>query len=499
MARIIKQASEALLVEDSVFTGDAIRQTVELSINNYGKVSTTGVINLGNQGDDGVTILHFNVSNALSKLIENGNYQSMIIDTNQSGYERTYNFNGIDFYVPSGITLSSGEHSLVYVVMEKESSTEGGNTNTNSEVFASSSFIGSVNPTNAPLITDPKELPSVEDTNVFTKPAIKMSYKGSVNDSEIGYAFDKYIRYIELVEKHSSLQQYVIYYTGYVPEEDGSFNLHTFGYYVNENYKSWVPPVVTQNPGTWQIMIVGYNNEGAEYYSNVFIVNVIDNNLSDVSLNAVLLDSDLMPLADEDGLPILVTRPEVGANYRLAYKGAKVDALLKKTDELANVAVSGNYYDLLNVPVLETGCYTLGTVNPNSFTINTLISKIAEKFDELKDSQRVRIYLFDDTDLMNQVRDTREFLITKKRTTTNDGITTYDCTLYYDDYTIYKINLWLEEGIYRYSYTEEETQLKKDIDSKAAKEYVDNSIQTTKEYVDNAIQTAITGALAGDY
>ena len=75
-------------------------------------------------------------------------------------------------------------------------------------------------------------------------------------------------------------------------------------------------------------MIVGYSEEGYEYYSDVFVVSVIDNELRSLSLNDLILDSNLFYLADENNNPILVLRPKIGSNYVLRFTGEEINNLL---------------------------------------------------------------------------------------------------------------------------------------------------------------------------
>lgn len=337
---IVINAKDFLGVPNTNFNGPAIRQTINISVADTGEVNSD-IINLGNQGDDGVTIIHFNLSERLMSMVNSGNYQSMIVSIDDNGVTTTNNFNGVDFYVPNTITRLDGAYRLVYVVHEKEQETNG-NIESETEIFTSAIFEGVVQSTNYPLIDEPEELPQISETS-FTKPKVVMSYKGSTEMVDIGYSMDKFIRYIEIGDANELLSQYVLYFTGYVKDaESNELAIKTIGYYCDENNRCWIPPTVTQNPGDWQVMIVGYADNGYEYYSDVFVVNVIDNELRSLSLNDLVLDSNLLSLADENNNPILVLRPGIGSNYVLRFAGEEINTLLDAVqtgDQTVNRAI----------------------------------------------------------------------------------------------------------------------------------------------------------------
>ena len=244
---IIINAKDFLGVPNINFNGPAIRQTINVDVSDTGEVNS-GTINLGNQGDDGVTIIHFNLSERLMSMVNSNHYQPMIVSIDDNGVTTTTNFNGVDFYVPNTITRLDGAYRLVYVVHEKEQVVNG-NIESETEIFTSAIFEGIVQPTNYPLIDEPEELPQISETS-FTKPKVVMSYRGSTETADIGYSMDKFIRYIEIGDANELLSQYVIYFTGYVKDSgSNTLILKTIGYYCDENNRCWIPPMITQNPG----------------------------------------------------------------------------------------------------------------------------------------------------------------------------------------------------------------------------------------------------------
>ena len=242
-------------------TRKAIRETHKITIQANGTISAYN-INLGNQGDDGATILDFDISklknvplNTENKEELRNRYQPVIICRNSMGVSQTFDFDGKYFYVPNAITKNAGTYKLVYAIREnEEDTTEGGesteeNVEGYTEIFTSSIFTGVVYETNYSLISfdEPEILPSVKITSLV-KPAIKIKLKGSIsNDSNnlLGYKLDKYMSYLQLQDGFSNgydTDSYVVYFTGTVTLENGMVEQITQGYYFEKddndgNYK----------------------------------------------------------------------------------------------------------------------------------------------------------------------------------------------------------------------------------------------------------------------
>lgn len=317
---------------------NAIRQLISIKIQADGTVNTSNV-NLGNQGDDGVTVLYFDISDFINDPEPfKDRYQPVIISRDASGNSQTFDFDGKYFYVPNGITRSAGVYDLVYAVWERN--TNNGNVSSATEIFTSSIFTGIVKPTNFGLISqeEPETLPAVLQGS-FRKPKREISYLGKVKEKEsnlLGYKLDQYITFLELYEKHADLQFYVVYFTGYVKTESGNSVIQTKGYCFDDNGRCWAPPVVTDNPGDWQVMIIGYSDNGYEFVSDVFVMKVIDNKLvndSDLDADALsdvpLLEQTQLALADSEGRPILVTQTiSDQGRYVLTYVGDEIQRLL---------------------------------------------------------------------------------------------------------------------------------------------------------------------------
>ena len=361
---------------------DAIRKEQTITIQANGTINTPN-IELGNQGDDGVTILYFDISklnnvplNTENKEELRNRYQPVIICRNSMGVSQTFDFDGKYFYVPNAITKNAGTYKLVYAIREnEEDTTEGGksteeNVEGYTEIFTSSIFTGVVNETNYSLISfdEPETLPSVKTTSLI-KPAIKIKLKGSISNGSnnlLGYKLDKYMSYLQLQDGFSNgydTDSYVVYFTGTATLENGMVEQITQGYYFEKddndgNYKCWVPPMVTANPGIWELMIIGYTTEGHEYVSDVFTMPVVDNELinnddldADTFSDVPLLDVDTYTLQDTNEKLLYVTRTVMeDTSYSLNYTGSQIQALL---DKINNNVYTKEEIDALIVGVIE--------------------------------------------------------------------------------------------------------------------------------------------------
>ena len=328
---------------------------------------------MGNQGDDGVTILHFDTK-ALTNKPESfkDRYQPVIICRNSMGISQTFNFDGEHFYIPNAITKNAGTYKLVYAIIENENDTteSGESTEENvegyTEIFTSSIFTGTVHETNYSLISfdEPETLPSVKKTSLI-KPTIFVTLKGASSSNLLGYKLDKYMSYLQLQGGFANynVDSYVIYFTGTAVLAGGVIGQITQGYYFEKdendgNYKCWVPPIVTANPGIWELMIIGYTTEGHEYVSNVFEMSVKDNELvnnddlnADTFSDVPLLDVDTYTLQDANEKLLYVTRTVMeDTSYSLNYTGSQIQALL---DKINNNVYTKEEIDALIVGVIE--------------------------------------------------------------------------------------------------------------------------------------------------
>ena len=116
--------------------------------------------------------------------------------------------------------------------------------------------------------------------------------------------------------------------------------------------------MVTANPGTWELMIIGYTTEGHEYVSNVFTMPVVDNELvnnddldADTFSDVPLLDVNTYTLQDTNEKLLYVTRTVMeDTSYSLNYTGSQIQALL---DKINNNVYTKEEIDALIVGVIE--------------------------------------------------------------------------------------------------------------------------------------------------
>ena len=276
----------------------------------------------------------------------------------------------------NAITKNAGTYKLVYEIRENENDTaESGkpteeNVEGNTEIFTSSIFTGVVDETNYSLISfdEPEILPSVKTTSLV-KPAIKIKLEGSISNGSnnlLGYKLDKYMSYLQLQDGFSNgydTDSYVVYFTGTATLENGVVEQITQGYYFekddnDDSYKCWVPPMVTANPGIWELMIIGYTTEGHEYVSDVFTMPVVDNELvnnddldADTFSDVPLLDVNTYTLQDANEKLLYVTRTVMeDTSYSLNYTGSQIQTLL---DKINNNVYTKEEIDALIVGVIE--------------------------------------------------------------------------------------------------------------------------------------------------
>ena len=328
----------------------SIRPQINIKIQADGTINTSN-LDLGNQGDDGVTLIKFDISGLVNKpdfFKSNDRYQPLIIHR-FNGKSTSFDFDGENFFVSSDVTKNAGVHEFVYVVKEINSTPVDEyreNLPTKNEVFTSSIFSGTVKQTNYLQVmredTELKTDLAVEVDNFFRKPSKEISYQGKITGSNLlGYTLDKHTTFLQLTETHPDLNYYMVYFTGYVDNE-GEPVIQTIGVGFDDNLKCWVPEEVTKIAGDKQLMVVGYDETGSEYFSDVFVMIVKDNKITEEDFtpdinhgDALQVSGDngeLMRLADENGNPILIKETQPATHsYLLNYTGEEVEDVLDYT------------------------------------------------------------------------------------------------------------------------------------------------------------------------
>ena len=279
-----------------------LRRVIDLSIDGAGAVTLNGkkpdVLDLGNVGDDWATVLRFNVN------VNDSPSASLLQNYHGFLYGR-YSYDGKNwinlsqplissysnvFYIPyDGVTDGDCQYEFVYVLKENKI----GNIDDEEEIFVSEVFKGLVKPSlyyhllNNSEIIDP--IPSTTTSLLKRSVVIKINdtTKNVVIDASgkdnLGYECDRYVNRIVVDGFESGVERGVYFYK---PEniETNEKEVSILAIADEDSkgvYRVWIPPQVTNNAGEYQMMVVAYDDNGAEFYSDTFKMKVIENFLSD--------------------------------------------------------------------------------------------------------------------------------------------------------------------------------------------------------------------------
>lgn len=364
MAIILNNGKTRAVISPSELniTSGLCRETT-ISIANDGSVSTSGILNLGFQGDNNVTVINIDTSKLnwgnLNGVNLRDAYKPILIFRNLSNNETTsIEFEGNYFQVPQTITKNAVSYEIIYTLQELTADPYQGNVGEDSdegrkEVFISQVFKGTVHPSvygldkgwDEPDGDLTSELIKSKDYEALYKPEVSIQWVGknglSAATTKIGNQFDSLITplcFNGLPEVDSNTKWTVYFWGG-----DYS-NKYVFNN-INQLDTIWVPSEVTQVAQTWNMAIEAEFSSGQKLYSNTITLQVVGNFLTSTDLNEddvqniaqPLYDEngDLMTLSDEDGNPIttyIETLEASGQSYTLGFSGAEVNELLGWVD-----------------------------------------------------------------------------------------------------------------------------------------------------------------------
>ena len=334
-----------------------------ISIANDGSVSTSGILNLGFQGDNNVTVINIDTSKlnwgSLNGVNLRDAYKPILIFRNLSNNETTsIEFEGNYFQVPQAITKNAVSYEIIYTLQELTEDSYQGNVGEDSdegrkEVFISQVFKGTVHPSiygldrewDEPDSDLTSELIKSKDYEALYKPEVSIQWVGknglSAATTKIGNQFDSLITplcFNGLPEVDWNTKWTVYFWGG-----DYS-NKYVFNN-INQLDTIWVPSEVTKVAQTWNMAIKAEFSSGQKLYSNTITLQVAGNFLTSTDLNEddvqniaqPLYDEngDLMTLSDEDGNPITTyveTLEASGQSYTLGFSGTEVNELLGWVD-----------------------------------------------------------------------------------------------------------------------------------------------------------------------
>ena len=375
---ISRNKLDSVQIDDTWIFKEAVKKTHHLKYGSLGDVSAydekgnpiTGILDLGVQYDHRVSWLHFDLEkldwwasdiddDPYSKLNKFNYYTFKLALTRLNNYGQAqettvWEFDGVDFEIPRGITKEAGIYEMVLIIEEYQGE-EDGNVEGNVpdegghiERFVAKPIQGQVFPT----FFDPKETLTVLELQTQQKAALA---KGAIlatltddgtfvlDDRELGQQFDSFTRYIkfypERISKHLDMfticavfkQNDAIACSLFETTQENELD----DWDAEQPLIAWIPTEVYQSPGSWNIIIFAFfGNENdmnnindpeadlnGDYYffvSKETSGSVIKNNLtlSDVTSEPILsVTSNILTNAGE----IIITAD--GDIYVAANKG----------------------------------------------------------------------------------------------------------------------------------------------------------------------------------
>lgn len=291
---------EALVHKETVILLEPVKESINLTYDALGYADKT-LINLGTQYDHRVTWLHFDLDKLIWNLDAKRNYTedtkyhhyTFKLAFSKSGAEAdnmsVWEFDGIDFEVPRGITKEAGLYKIVLIIEEYIRDEEVSNVDTRVERFVAAEIKGKVSPS----IYHPDETIEInfEETNqkeALVKPKIECTLTDDGHFSsdviELGQKYDNYIRYFKFNPRRITAHLNDFYVFAIFRQGDlfySSMFEHTWpddpldDYSASHPIIAWVPNEVYQHSGTWQVAIIAFfgnmddlnnNDDNGDYY-----------------------------------------------------------------------------------------------------------------------------------------------------------------------------------------------------------------------------------------
>lgn len=283
-----------------------LRKTINLKIKADGTImnedgSSLSVLDLGMQGDDCATILHFDLEDlyisgllryevdASTQLLTD--YYTPVLyceidgdNSNLMGIE----FDGVNFYVPSELSSVSQNIKFLYVLKELYRGVDNADNIPNEiEAFVSSEFKGKFQKNLLLKMIDLIEIknPIENESVTLKKPTINLIFDkdkqlkiDSVGNQRLGYAQDNLITDITIGGLHADEP---ITYTVFFWNVD---NYGIVGATANAEDRLWIPQEVTQFFGVYNIMVHAATENGEQLYSNIIKMEVVRNFLHNKAL-----------------------------------------------------------------------------------------------------------------------------------------------------------------------------------------------------------------------
>ena len=295
---------EALVVDESIILLEPVKQSIEITYDELGHADKTSV-NLGTQYDHRVTWLHFNLDKLIWNLDEKRNYNH---DTKYNHYtfkiafskvgaeaENTsiWEFDGVDFEIPRGITKEAGLYKIVLIIEEYQKDEEFSNIKINSPEFIERFVAAEIKGKVGTSIYDPKynieaEIVETDQEAYLIKPKIECTLTDDGGFSsdvvELGQQYDNFIRYFKFNPRRITAHLNDFHVFAIFKQED-KFFYSLFertnaddpldDYSASHPIIAWVQSGVYKHSGIWQVAIIAFagnledlnnNDENGDYY-----------------------------------------------------------------------------------------------------------------------------------------------------------------------------------------------------------------------------------------
>ena len=209
---------EALVVQDSIILLEPVKQSIEITYDALGHADKN-FVHLGTQYDHRVTWLHFNLDKLIWNFNKNYDYDEETkynhytfkiaftkVDDNADDITTIWEFNGVDFEIPRGITKEAGLYRIVLIIEEYQKTPEISNIKIDEpeyiERFVTAEIRGKVySSVYDPALDITAEITETDQTAALVKTKIECTLTDDgifTSDSvELGQQYDNFIRYFK--------------------------------------------------------------------------------------------------------------------------------------------------------------------------------------------------------------------------------------------------------------------------------------------------------------
>lgn len=317
---------EAIDMGESVVLLSAVKKSINITYNSFGYADVS-MIELGMQYDHRVTWLHFNLDQLKWHLNEQKGYTEetkynfytfKIAFTRIGSKPETFiwEFDGVDFEIPRGITKEAGLYQVVLIIEEWQGDDNLiGNIKNEGKEFIERFVTSPIQGTVSTSLYDPKyeivgEVIETDQEAALIKPTILCSLSDDgqliVDEKELGQKYDNFIRYFKFnphrITAHlNDFNIFAIFKQGEkfysslfeITSPDDPYDDYTSSHPII----GWIPTNVYQSDGMWDVAIIAFagkvediasNSDNGDYYfyvSKNVKMRVNSNNLTSDDVN----------------------------------------------------------------------------------------------------------------------------------------------------------------------------------------------------------------------